>query len=136
MIGLEDTKRGSRPGPWDYWGFPFGDSQWIWDSPARLQRVDDDRRLPGHKWGHPSALCFECPRLVQLSLNHLAQSPQLAEKPTGVSFVPVKIPSSKLTGPELQPPPPSSSTLVGLTQRPPAAPLAGGGRQFKKLLPR
>ena len=105
MIGLEDTKRGSRPGPWDYWGFPFGDSQWIWDSPARLQRVDDDRRLPGHKWGHPSALCFECPRLVQLSLNHLAQSPQLAEKPTGVSFVPVKIPSSKLTGPELQPPP-------------------------------
>ena len=28
----------------------------------------DDRRLPGHYRGHPNDLCFECPRLVQLSL--------------------------------------------------------------------
>ena len=24
---------------------------------------DDDRHLPGHKWGHPNSLCFESPRL-------------------------------------------------------------------------
>ena len=38
---------------------------------------DDDRRLPGHWWGHPGTLHFECPRLAQLSLLNLAQSSKI-----------------------------------------------------------
>ena len=56
------------------------------DSPRRRKsranspwRDDGDRHLPGYQWGHPNSLCFESPRLMDLSLSNLARSPNRAD---------------------------------------------------------
>ena len=63
---LEATKwKESWMRPWVRWGFPFGGFSVDW----RIRQLDrgektDDRRLPGHWWGHPNTHLFECPRVV------------------------------------------------------------------------
>ena len=50
------------------------------------QRGGVNRRLLGHKWDHPTPLCFGSPRLAPLSLFNLARSSQLLTPTRGHNY--------------------------------------------------